>query len=105
MRQATTVDAVWILPVGSEMVAKARATYKQGDEVVLTIEGDRIRAEIADEGKARVSYTLTAEETLKFDHAQDVKVQLDFLTPAGQSMGTPVYYRSVAECLAGEVLK
>jgi hypothetical protein len=103
MRQATTVDTVWLLPVSSAMVAKARATYKQDDHVVLNITNDRIKIEDA-AGKTKVSYTLTAEETLKLNHSKAVKIQLDFLTPGGQNMGTPAYCKSVGECLAGEVL-
>lgn len=105
MRQATTVDAIWILGIEPELVAKARATYKQHDEIVLIIEGDRIRAEASEDGRTQVLYTLTADETMKLDYEKEVKIQLDILTPGGQSIGTPVYYRSVSECLAGEVLK
>lgn len=100
MIRGTTPTHIFGLPIETDQLAKVKITYAQGDGVVFT----KTEADCTLEGRD-VSVTLTQQDTLALDCKQDVKIQLRALTKAGQSLSTLPYYRTLEECLDGEVLE
>lgn len=92
--RGTTPTHTFKLPFGTEYVAKAKVSYKHGDELLL-------RKDTADcklEGNT-ISVTLTREETVKFPDDAIIKVQLEIETPAGDALKTRVYSLHASELL------
>lgn len=104
MMQGTTPTHTWFVPISADLVQKARVTYKQKDDIVLTKEGNDCTITDVGSNRASIACTLTQEDTLKLDPEKKVKIQLHLLTTDGKALITHVYYRNVGECLAGEVL-
>lgn len=99
MYQCTTPTHIFKLPISVTEKARIRLTYKQDDAVILT----KKNKDCVLEGQ-KVSCTLTQADTLSFDHKKKVKIQLHILTEEGKALITPIYYKKVGECIAGEVI-
>lgn len=99
MPRGTTPTHTWTLPFDASLVKAARAVYKQNGVKVVCKE----TADFVMEGNT-IKTTLTQEETLRISCDFPVRIQLRILTQDGTAMKTPVYVKSVRECLDDEVL-
>jgi hypothetical protein len=99
MTRGTTPTHTFKIPIHSSLVKSVMVIYAQNDKEVFhkdkwdcTMKGNEI------------SVTLAQEETLKFDHRQNVQVQLRILTVDDVAMASLVSVISVKQCLNDEVL-
>lgn len=100
MRQGTTTEHTFTIPLDASEISQARVTYTVGGRVVL-------RKETADcqmEGKT-VRINLTQEDTLRFPAGHWFTGQLRALTISGDAVGSGPLREYVDPCLDGEVLR
>lgn len=98
--RGTTPSVTFTIPLKKEMIAKAKITFKQDNEILLT---KHTRSCTIEDGK--ISTSLTREETLLFPNSKHIKMQLEIETPAGQSHKTRVYTIYSSELLSEEALQ
>ena len=93
MRIGTTPTHTFTLPSDiASTVAKVRAIYKQGDNVVL-------KKDVTAMTGNDVVIKLSQEETLKFHMRKNVKIQLRVLTKDGDALTSDTIIRTPYECL------
>ena len=99
MRQGTTPKHTFNLPFDLDLVEKIKVTYGQNNRVVL-------EKHIDTEGMLgmTVEYTLTQEDTFKFDSNSNVKIQMRVKMKDGRVISTDLIHKPVEECLDSEVL-
>ena len=99
MTRGTTPTHEFRLPFNVSQVKEAMVIYAQNDIEVFRKETD----DCSMEGET-ISVTLTQEETLMFNHKQNVQVQLRILTTENVALASTVSVISVQKCLNNEVL-
>lgn len=99
MIRGTTPTHVFTVPFDTSIIKTVRVIYKQNNNQVVCKENDDVEMD----GNV-VSVKLTQEDTFKFKHGQNVKIQLRVLTQDGEAMSSDIIVDSVQECLDDEVL-
>lgn len=100
MRQGTTPTHIFRLPFSTDMVSKVKVIYAQNNTVIFTKEGGACEYE-----EDTVKVRLTQEETLKFDCAKHIQIQIRVLTLGGDALTSEIKLVSVEKCLESEVLE
>ena len=100
MRRGTTPTHLFQIPFNVISLLKIRVWYSQNDVLLVT----KTEKDAEMQGDDIFKVTLTQEETLKFDHTEDVQIQLKVKTDKGEVMASPVIRKSVDEILDDEVL-
>ena len=93
----TTPTHIFKTSFDTSLIKKVRVLYSQDDVLILTKEDCIIE-------NNTISVTLTQEDTLKFDHNKEVKIQLRVLTLGNDALATVPRKVGVVECLETEVL-
>ena len=97
MIRGTTPRHTFTLPFPAEHVKKVRIIYAQSGQAVLTKEVDTVDGD-------SITVSLTQEDTLRFDAAHLVEIQLRVLMDDGQALSSAIIKCSVGRCLEEEVL-
>ena len=98
MRVGTTPTYTFKLPFATDVVSKAKVTFRQNNKVVLektdvcVLEGDIIKV------------SLTQEETFMFTFPGKAEVQLRIVTQGNDALASAPFLFLVEECLDKEVL-
>lgn len=100
MRLGTTPRHTFTFPFETDLISELKITYAQNKKTVLEKYLDDCEVE-ADS----VSYTLTQEETFKFESGVNVEVQARVLTMGGDTMASDIRIITAESCLDNEVLK
>ena len=96
----TTPTHIFTLPFDSALVKEAQVIYAQGGMEVLRKDTQDFEMD-----GQQIGVTLTQEETLSFDHRQNVQVQLRILSTEGVAYASNIYTGDVKQCLSGEVIR
>lgn len=99
MIKGTTPTHTFSIPVEADMVKEAMIIYAQDDNEVFRKE----TAECEMNGKT-ISVTLSQEETLMFNHARNVQIQIRLLTIEGAALASHIIVVSVGKVLCEEVI-
>lgn len=99
MRRATTAPQTYVLPFDASELVVVRIYYSQRGKVVLEKNEGQVRLE----GK-EINWTLTQQETLMFDDAAMVQIQLHVKTVNGAVLASEVDTVTVGKILKDEVL-
>lgn len=100
MRKGTSPVFEFTLPFDTELVAKAKVTFKYDDYSKVTKYANK-----DDFNGNTISVKLTQDETFMFKCNSYIKVQLRVLTTGGDPLATEPYTVFVEECLDDEVLE
>ena len=100
MTRGTTPTHIFTLPIFASNIDKLRITYSQNQDIIL----EKTEADIERSGKT-IRYTLTQEETLKFNAKTSVNIQVRVLTTDNMALASPIKKLSVSEVLNEEVLR
>lgn len=100
MTRGTTPTHIFTLPIFAANIVKLRITYTQGQTVIL----EKTESDVERSGKT-IKYTLTQEETLRFNSKNGVNVQVRVLTSDNTALASPIKKLSVSEVLNEEVLQ
>lgn len=100
MTRGTTPTHIFTLPIYASNIDKLRITYSQNQDIIL----EKTEADIERSGKT-IRYTLTQEETLKFNAKTSVNIQVRVLTTDNMALASPIKKLSVSEVLNEEVLR
>lgn len=98
MRVGTTPTFTFKLPFGTDVVQKAKITFRQNNKVVLEKTDDCV----VDADMVKVS--LAQEETFMFTYPGKAEVQLRILTQGNDALASAPFLFLVEECLDKEVL-
>ena len=99
MIRGTNPVHIFVIPFDTSIVEKVRVIYKQNNVEVLRKETDDCSLE-----DDMIGVKLSQEETMLFDHTQNVYAQLRVLTTEGDSYVSPIMVVSVGECMDKEVI-
>lgn len=99
MVRGTTPTHTYTLPFDTSIIKVVEITYAQLDAVIVKKTTDDCTLD----GNT-VTVRLTQEDTLQFDHRQNVQIQLRVLTKAGDALASEIRRVSVQQCLGNEVL-
>ena len=99
MIRGTTPTHIFTVPFDTSIIKTVRVIYEQNNKKILYKRNEDV--EISDN---TISLKLTQEDTLKFKHGKNVKIQLRVLTNDGEAMNSAIIVDSVQECLDDEVL-
>ena len=98
MIRGTTPTHVFTVPFDTSIIKMVRVIYKQNNNQIVCKEDVEMNGNV-------ISVKLTQEDTFKFKHGQNVKIQLRVLTNEGEAMSSDIMVDSVQECLDNEVLR
>ncbi len=98
MRIGTTPTFTFELPISTDLVRKAKVTFRQNRTIVLEKKEECMLKDNC------ISVSLTQEETFKFDPRYEANAQLRVVDTAGSAFSTDIYTIEVKECLDREVL-
>ncbi len=104
MRQATTPEHTFKLPVDTDTCDIIQVTYEQGKTQLVK---EKNRGEIPDEmtlDGQKVIILLTQEETLLFSAKHPVEVQIRVLTNTGRVLASQIWEVDVSKSLNKEAL-
>ena len=99
MRKGTTPTHIFKLPFNTDTLKSVMVIYAQNNVEVFKKE----TADCVLEGDT-VSVTLTQEETFKFNHDENVQIQMRVLTAGGNALASNIQKVAVRQCLNCEVL-
>ena len=99
MTRGTTPTHIFTLPIFAANISKLRITYTQGQTVVL----EKTEKDVERSGKT-LRYTLTQEETLRFNAKSGVNVQIRVVTIDDMALASPIKKLAVSDVLNEEVL-
>lgn len=98
MRVGTTPTFTFKLPIGTDVVQKAKVTFRQNEKVVLEKIDDCVLE------KDVVKISLTQEETFMFSHPDKAEAQLRIKTLGDDVLASAPFFFFVEECFDNEVL-
>lgn len=95
----TTPTHIFRLSIDTDTIQKLRITYRQNGMDVMTLKESDVEFT-----ENSIKYTLSQEETLKFQAGAAVEVQLKVLTTQGAVIASPVITLGIDKILNTEVL-
>lgn len=100
MNRGTTPTHTFTLPFDASILSQVRIIYAQMGRVVLVKTGE----DVILSGNT-VKTKLTQEETLSFNCAHPVEIQVRVLTLAGDAQNSDIIKVPVSRCLDNEVIE
>ena len=99
MYKGTTPTHTFKVKIDTSAIKEVKITYKQNDKIVLTKRTSDCTIEYG-----KIITQLSQEDTFLFDSARFVNIQLRVLLADGQACNSPIFRKSVGDCLDDEVL-
>lgn len=100
MRLGTTPKHTFTFPFETSLIKEVKITYAQNKKTVLEKRLNDCEVEANS-----VSYSLTQEETFRFDSDAIVEVQARVLTIGGDALASDIRIITAGRCLDNEVLE
>lgn len=100
MKRGTTPTHTFTLPFDTSLMSIVRVVYAQLGRVVLTKTGE----DLSLSGNT-VTVKLTQEDTLLFNCAHPVEIQIRVATLTGDVYNSDIVRTTVSRCLENEVLR